>query len=94
MDKEKEIAAMTAEIQYAMDVVGEKNKTTIAAEALAWYLIERKDYHKADEVRKETAKEILQDLYDEAAKYDDETISLNTYEIKQWATKFGIEVDK
>ncbi len=58
MDKEKEIEEMTAEIQYAMDVVQEKNKSTIAAEALAWYLVERKDYRKADEVRKESAGEI------------------------------------
>ncbi len=51
-------------------------------------------YRKADEVRKETAKEILQDLYDEASKYCDDTMGLNTYEIKQLANKYGVEVDE
>ena len=46
------------------------------------------------DARQDTAKEILQDLYDEASKYCDDTMGLNTYEIKQWAKKYGIEVDE
>lgn len=89
MDKEKEIAAMTAEIQYAMDVVQGKNKTTIAAAALAWYLVERKDYHKADEVRKETAIGILQGIY-ELCK---EKKQIEFDDVFYWVMKYGVEVD-
>lgn len=90
MDKQKEIEAMTAEIQYAMDIVREKNKTTIAAEALAWYLIERKDYHKADEVRKETMKSMALYLIEKMGNAPLSDIEL----VKMYAIQNGVEVEE
>lgn len=43
--------------------------------------------------RKETARAILQELYEEADRYINETVELNTFQIKQLAQKFGVEVE-
>lgn len=45
------------------------------------------------QVRKETAKEILQDLYDQANNIW-EAIEWTTEDIKQYAQKYGVEVDE
>ena len=101
MDKEKEIEELKKVIRKGFETANCRNEYT--KEPYPYFdsqilsianCLSVAGYRKADEVRKETAKEILQDLYDEAAKYDDETMSLNTYEIKQLAIKYGIEVDE
>ena len=43
--------------------------------------------------RKETAREILQELYEEADRYVNETVELNTFQIKELAEKYGVEVE-
>lgn len=42
---------------------------------------------------KETAKEILQGLYDEATSRIDELVDLATFQIEQLAKKYGVEVE-
>lgn len=106
---EKEIEQMAAEIQYAMDAVQEKNKTAIPAEVLAWYLVQRKDYRKADEVRKETAKAVAYDicstilarcgLAHSVALTSTRETAAEAYKYilalaKQMMTLYGIEVDE
>lgn len=43
---------------------------------------------------KDGQKEILQELYDEASRYEGETMSLNAYEIKKWAEKLGVKIEE
>ena len=49
-------------------------------------------YRKADEVRKETAKEILQDLYDGVINATYVIMTRNS--VKRFAEKYGVEVDE
>lgn len=96
MNKEKEIEEMAEFIGETLSVRHEGDRfplTVLTRDFLARRII-KAGYRKADEVRKEMAKEILQDLYDEASKYCDDTMGLNTYEIKQLAKKYGVEVDE
>ena len=86
---EKEIEQMAAEIQYAMDAVQEKNKTAIPAEVLAWYLVQRKGYRKADEVRKETAKHIKWSIINNLP-FDDDAYEI----IDEIFAEYGVEVDE
>lgn len=55
------------------------------------YYIAKEYKKRADEARKETAKEILQDLYDEAIPIG--TVELTTDEIEQLATKYGVKLE-
>lgn len=93
MDKEKEIEEMSNVIAEICEKQSKKYKCDDCNNCMAEFLLNA-GYRKADEVRKETAKEILQDLYDEASKYCDETMGLDTYEIKQLSKKYGVEVDE
>ena len=43
--------------------------------------------------RKDTAKEILQELFDEATSNVSETVELTTFQIEQFANRFGVEVE-
>lgn len=51
-------------------------------------------YRKADEVRKETAKEILQYFYDLCSKNPFGDYDLCDHDIKELAKKYGVEVGK
>ena len=43
---------------------------------------------------KETARAILQELYDEAMRYSNEVVELTAFEIKQLAKEKGIELER
>lgn len=45
-------------------------------------------------VRKQTAEEILQELYDEAMRTTNEVVELTAFEIKQLAKEKGIELEE
>lgn len=87
MDKEREIEEM-CEIarKYSEDIANTPYYKGVKTDMEAIY---EAGYRKADEVRKETAKEILQAVYNEWFK--SETIDLF---VKNLAKKYGIEVDE
>ena len=45
------------------------------------------------QAKQETAREILQELYDEAMRYTNEVIELSALQIKQLANKYGIKLE-
>lgn len=46
-----------------------------------------------ENVRQDTARKILQELYDEAMRYSNEVVELTAFEIKQLAKEKGIELE-
>ena len=85
-DKEQQILEMADLLfDYAEDYCDADGH--IITNKLAETLYES-GYHKADEVRRETAKEILQEIYDEIDYYSCQPA------IEQLAKEYGVEVEK
>lgn len=57
-----------------------------------WYIGELNK--EKEQVRKDTAKEILQDLYNQANSTVWEAIEWTTDDIKEYAKKYGVEVEE
>lgn len=60
-------------------------------EASIWLEFRKGDL--IEEVKEGTAREILQELYDEATRYIGDIVELTAFEIKQLAEKYGVEVE-
>lgn len=87
MGKEKEIEEMASIIYSKLNTGTYDNAFDDVGDAVV--ALQEAGYRKADDVRKETAKEILQVVYNEW--FRSETIDLF---VKNLAKKYGIKVDE
>ncbi len=98
MDEKKEIAEIIQEFLKDRDVCRLSDCETCNAseygEPCLLSLFAKTVLRRADEVRKETAKEILQWLYNEAVSNRSELAELTPCQIIERAWKYGVEVDE
>ena len=71
-----------------------KENRELGKHCLDWMKLYHKQLTKTEQSRKETAKEILQELYEESISNISETVDLTTFQIKQKAKQFGVEVEE
>ncbi len=98
MDKEREIEEMASAISECCEEQIEKNRcASLRCEMCMAEFMNNAGYRKADEVRKETAREILFALLDKKFEMDDKgrVCIVDIYdELNRLFEKYGVEVDE